>query len=379
MERGKQQVIITGTPNPSFDRTAQLRHQLEVGGVNRITHLSTQPGGKGVNVSTAVAHAGIRTLALFPDSTDRAYTHMVEALGVACDPSSAPATPRINTALIGGGVTTKVNESGPVYRPTDVRDFEQKLLDALSAAMADTREGMNIDDKGVDDMDVDHSPASDPVDPAHSSRPAHGSEPVHRRHGDVSVMVGGSLGPGFPVDEYVRLCEIAHARGVWIGVDTADEPLAELSANLERARPDFMKPNAEELGQIVGVDGRILEESATRGDLGGVVRAARALRGRGVPEVMVTLGGAGALLSTADGTWYAPPVEVQVLSTVGAGDSSVAGYLIARAAGAGAAERLRFAAAYGTAAVGLPGTTIPKPEDVHPEAVRVRRLPDDDL
>jgi 1-phosphofructokinase len=62
------------------------------------------------------------------------------------------------------------------------------------------------------------------------------------------------------------------------------------------------------------------------------------------------------------------------VSTVGAGDSSLFGYLLGDLRGAGPADRLRLAVAYGSAAAGLPGTTIPHPEHTRPDLVEVREL-----
>ena len=93
---------------------------------------------------------------------------------------------------------------------------------------------------------------------------------------------------------------------------------------------------------------------------------------RGVGEVLLTLGGDGAVLSTADGgLWSARPPAVTVRSTVGAGDSSLAGHLLASLAGAPPAERLRSAVAYGSASASLPGSAVPSPAHVDGSAVRV--------
>ena len=105
---------------------------------------------------------------------------------------------------------------------------------------------------------------------------------------------------------------------------------------------------------------------------GGPLAAVRTLHDRGVSEVLLTLGADGALLSPADGdVWSARPPAVTVRSTVGAGDSSLAGYLLADLAGAPPAERLRTAVAYGAASASLPGSAVPTPAQVDVAAVRV--------
>ena len=86
------------------------------------------------------------------------------------------------------------------------------------------------------------------------------------------------------------------------------------------------------------------------------------------------LGGAGGLLATDGAAWYCPAPPGDVVSTVGAGDSATAGYLVARALEEAPADRLARALAYGTAAVGLPGTTIPRPDQVRIDASTIVRL-----
>jgi 1-phosphofructokinase len=76
----------------------------------------------------------------------------------------------------------------------------------------------------------------------------------------------------------------------------------------------------------------------------------------------------------ADGAWHATPPPTEVVSTVGAGDSSLFGYLFGDIRQRTPDQRLALAVAYGSAAAGLPGTTIPHPRQVHPDQVIVTRL-----
>ena len=90
--------------------------------------------------------------------------------------------------------------------------------------------------------------------------------------------------------------------------------------------------------------------------------------------MLATLGAAGALLVTREGAWSAVPPKVRARSTVGAGDSALAGYLLADLTGADPADRLRSAVAHGAAAVALPGSTLPTPADLALGEVSVTRL-----
>jgi 1-phosphofructokinase len=102
------------------------------------------------------------------------------------------------------------------------------------------------------------------------------------------------------------------------------------------------------------------------------VAAARQLVDRGARAVLATLGAAGAVLVDQTGSWLATPPPIVPVSTVGAGDSSLAGYLRADVSGLAAPERLRMAVAYGSAAASLPGSALPSPAQTETDAVDVR-------
>ena len=135
------------------------------------------------------------------------------------------------------------------------------------------------------------------------------------------------------------------------------------------AAPHLMKPNGHELASFTGHDAATLESDPLV-----AARAAATLVDAGVEAVLATLGAHGAVLVTADGAWHASPPPIDVVSTVGAGDSSLFGYLLGDVTGRLPDQRLALAVAYGSAAAGLPGTTIPHPHQVQPELVRVTRL-----
>lgn len=318
-------MIITFTANPSLDRTVDLGGPLTPGGVHRIGADSTQPGGKGINVALGAHRAGLAVTAVLPAASGDPLLSLLEAEGLPHRTSPVAGAVRTNlTVLSTPQITTKLNEPGAQLTTAEVNALEALLSECVSP-------------------------------------------------GD-SVMLSGSLAPGLPADEYVRLVAAIRSQGAWVGVDTSDAPLTALAAALPAVAPDFLKPNAEELGQILGVDGNLLEQQAEHGDLDGVRDAALDLHQRGVGAVLVTLGAAGGLLATEGSAWYSSSPSGPVISTVGAGDSATAGYLIARELGEDPARRLARALAYGTAAVGLPGTTIPRPDQVHVTADRVVRL-----
>ena len=339
-------MIVTLTPNPSLDRTVTLPGPLVRGGVNRLSGVVVEPGGKGVNVARVLVSAGQPAAAVLPAAAHDPLLLALEAAAAAPSAGSAAlstravtvaAPARINTAVTEpDGTTTKLNEPGAALSPEEIDAVESALLEAATAAAAG--EGA--------------------------------------RHWAV---LSGSLPPGVPADWYARLVRLLRESvpGLRIAVDTSDEPLAALAAGLPESAPDLVKPNGEELGQLVGLPAdraMALEEGAAHGDLAPVADAARILVDLGLGAVMATLGPAGAVLVTGGGAWHATAPKVPVASTVGAGDSSVAGYVLADVRGGDEPERLRTAMVYGSAAASLPGTTLPTPGDLPAQEVVVTRL-----
>ncbi|WP_182347598.1 1-phosphofructokinase family hexose kinase [Tomitella gaofuii] len=306
-------MIVTLTANPSIDRTVALPGVLERGGVLRSGGETAQPGGKGVNVSRVLMLAGARTRAVLPvDAGDPLATALAATgLDVAAIPRGAPT--RTNLTLTEpDGTTTKINSPGTALAHA-VRD---RLVDELVAAAADAQ----------------------------------------------WAVLSGSLPAEAPDDWYADVLAALRSTGARIAVDTSDRPLRGLAARFPAAAPDLIKPNSEELAQLTGERPDRFDAAAAAGDPGPVVAATRRLLDRGVGAVLVTLGSAGALLVDPQGAWWGAAPPVRAHSTVGAGDSSLAGYLLADTEGLGPAERLRGAIAYGAAAVSLPGTTPPAPE-----------------
>jgi 1-phosphofructokinase len=317
-------MIITLTANPSHDRTVALPEPLQRGSVQRASSVTSQAGGKGVNISRASVSAGVPTLAVLPAPKDDPFVHELLAAGIDCRPVAHPGDLRVNITISEpDGTTTKLNSPGP------------QMTDATRGAVAETLR-------------------------------------LRATPGDW-VVLAGSLPPGAPPEWYAELVTGLAGTGACVAVDTSDAPLQALVDRLvpgsDWAAPHLMKPNGHELASFTGHDGDALED-----DPRAAATAARDLVARGVETVLVTLGGRGAVLVTEAGAWHATPPPTTVVSTVGAGDSSLFGYLLAAIEGRPPAERLALAVAYGSAAAGLPGTTIPTPQHVDPTRVGVTDL-----
>jgi len=166
------------------------------------------------------------------------------------------------------------------------------------------------------------------------------------------VVASGSLPPGVPDDFYARVARLARNAGARCVVDTSGPALAE--ALVEGVF--LVKPSRRELAEHAGT-ALDTEESQ--------ISAAAALVGQGSAEyVALTLADAGAVLASKAGISRLRVPPVQVVSTVGAGDSFLAAYVLRLSQGCPAEEALRSAVAAGTAAVLTPATELCHPTDV---------------
>ncbi|MGW1161911.1 1-phosphofructokinase [Streptomyces sp. NPDC002513] len=302
-------MILTVTPNPSLDRAYEVP-SLDRGEVIRATGERMDPGGKGVNVSRAVAAAGQRTVAVLPlgGAPGALVAELLHDQGITVAPVPIAGATRSNISVAEpDGTLTKINAPGPELSPAEAELLLETVREQYRAA--DT----------------------------------------------AWITCCGSLPRGLAPSWYAELVARAHAAGARIALDTSGPAL--LKALSER--PDVVKPNAEELAAAVG------RPLATVGD---AAKAAEELRGMGAGAVLASLGADGQLLVSDAGVWFGSARVDAVRSNVGAGDASLAGFLIAGGTGP---EALASAVAHGAAAVRLPGSVMPTPADLDPSAVTV--------
>jgi 1-phosphofructokinase len=325
-------VIVTLTANPSLDRTVALPGPLLRGEVQRAVSVRQESGGKGVNVSRALVASGLKTVAVLPGAeADPVLAGLRDTdVPFAALPIGEPL--RSNVALTEpGGVTTKINEPGPA-----LSEEQQEALISLL---------------------LDHA------------------------RGAAWVVLAGSLPPGVPADFYATVTRRLRSKfdgeaAPRVAVDSSGEPLAAAVSGGTSGKPDLLKPNAEELVELAAAAGFATNKSAEEleADPEAAAAAASAVVRSGVGAVLATLGSKGAVLVTADGAWLATHPPVTAVSTVGAGDSSLAGYLLASSQGAAPVDCLRQAVAHGAAAASLPGSTVPAVNQTTPDAVTITAL-----
>ncbi|MGH2662353.1 MAG: 1-phosphofructokinase [Actinomycetota bacterium] len=304
-------MVVTVTPNPSLDRTMDVA-AFHRGGVVRAQAVHLDPGGKGVNVSRALVANGHASRAVLPlgGFEGDQLASLLLGLGIEVAPVRIANSIRSNVAVVEpDGTVTKLNAPGPSLSGSEVR----ALLEGARTAAGD---------------------------------------------GAGWVAGCGRLPPGAPDDLYARLVKAVRRAGVRVAVDTSGAALAKVLP----AGPDLLKPNQDELAEVIG---GVLET------LGDVVAAAEKLRSHGVGAVLVSLGPDGAVLVDDAGAVHAESSTVVPSSTVGAGDALLAGFL---ATGGQGPEALAEGVAWGAAACVLPGTALPGPGDLHREEVRVQPI-----
>lgn len=283
--------IVTVTLNPAIDRTVKIQN-FTAGAVNRVTEDSTRPGGKGVNVASSLADAG----------------HAVCATGFLGE--------RNVTAF-------------------DALFTGKKIADRFIRIPGETRVGIKITDPTLRQTTDINFPGIRPTDENLQAL----EEQLDAIKAEVFVLAG-SLPPGVPPDYYRKLVAKLRERGARVVLDTSGEPM---KLALE-AQPSVFKPNIHELGELLGT------EPSTPS---GIVNAARRLIGRGIEQVIVSRGRDGACFVSAQEAILAVPPDVEVGSTVGAGDAMVAGIVSAHLQKLSLTECARLATAFSVHALSL--------------------------
>ncbi|MDQ6614870.1 MAG: 1-phosphofructokinase [Actinomycetota bacterium] len=300
-------MIVTLTLNPSVDRTVEVE-ALVRGAVLRATSATVDAGGKGVNISRALAANGhpSRAVLISGGAEGAQLAGLLFPLGIEVVNVPVRGAVRANVSIVEpDGTVTKINEPGPVLSADEVESMTAAILEAAAGA--------------------------------------------------TWVAASGSLPPGVANDFYRQLIERLAPVGARVALDTSGEAL-QLALP---GQPDVVKPNSDELAQAVG---------AAITTLGDVIDAAERLREKGARAVLASLGSDGAVLVDDRGVTYGEaPVDLP-RSAVGAGDAMLAGFL---AAGGKGLPALVEALAWGAAATRLPGSRMPGSSEINREVVRV--------
>lgn len=307
--------IITITLNPAIDQTITLAG-LTPGSVNVARSVTSNPGGKGVNVASCLADFGEPVLAsgLLGKHNSDAFVELFEGKGILDRFLRVPGSTRVNIKLadVEQGETTDINLPGIQVNPSDL----DRLLEQFD----------------------------------------------HFTDAGRYVVLAGSLPTGLPTDTYPQLIARLNGLGAKVLLDTSGAPLAAALDAAGEALPACIKPNRHELEQWAG---RALPS------LNDVLAAGRALQQRGIEKVVVSLGSEGALFLDDKQALLASLPAVNAVSTVGAGDALVAGLVAAWRAGIDLDGTARQAVAFAVAKLGQIGPHLPHPDEVRRLATEV--------
>lgn len=297
-------MIVTITLNPALDKTIYVRG-LAVGDTNRIERTEVDAGGKGVNASRMLVELGADAVALgfLGGRTGRFISSVLSEEGIRMD-------------FVRTGVETRTN--------IDIQD-----LDGIPPTCLNEKGGP-ITLHELDELKTK----------------------VRHWAGRCEIVIlGGSIPRSIEPAIYRELIDIVQAEGAKAILD-ADNDSLELGV---LACPMMIKPNADETKRLCRSELATIDDFAA---------AAQSLVERGIELVVVSMGKRGAIAATKDSVWHAVPPEIKAISTVGSGDSMVAGMAVALAEGKPVEEGLALGSAAGAATAMSTGVEMGKRADV---------------
>jgi 6-phosphofructokinase 2 len=296
--------IVTVTFNPCIDKSTTVRALIPEKKL-KCTSPEFEPGGGGINVARAIKKLGGSATAIYPAGgyTGKFFTQLLKKEGIDTIEIETVNHTRENLIVLDES-TNQQYRFGMPGQPQIEKEWQQCLqaIDEL---------------KGVE-----------------------------------FIVASGSLAPGIPAGIFGRIAVIARKKNAKLIVDTSGEALRYA---VEKG-VYLLKPNLGELSSLVGK-----EEI----DIGMVIPLAKEIISKGQSEVIViSLGAAGAMLVSKNESYHMVSPPVKRKSTVGAGDSMVAGIVLSLAKNKSLKEAVQYGVACGTAAIMNPGTGLCKPGDV---------------
>ena len=258
-------MIYTITFNPALDYISQVEN-FEIGKINRTKTEKILPGGKGLNVSTVLKNLGIESTALgfIAGFTGEELKRSIEEKGIKTDFIKVEKGITRINVKISSNEETALNGNGPEIEEEDIN----KLLEKIEKI---TKEDM--------------------------------------------VILAGNIPRCINNDIYEIICKTLEKNNVTFVVDATKE----LLMNVLKYKPFLIKPNKEELEET------FKEKIETKEE---IIAHAKKLQLIGAQNVLISLGGEGAILVTTEGKeYYSKAPKGKVLNTVGAGDSMVAGFI----------------------------------------------------
>ena len=289
--------IITLTPNPAIDIHLAC-DSFKRGKYNTSRTLSRESAGKGVNVSRALAENGVSNICyiMLGDKTKESYLAPLADYNMTVKCSFTEGACRENINIHHKRSETVIAGDGPSVTKRNVDEFMRSM---------------------------------------------------RQYSGEGTYLVlSGSISRGSDREAILEaLFKLSHS-GVSIIIDSKSFTLEEIIP----LYPYLIKPNEEEVELLTGINIKTDRDAIT---------AAEAIYSMGIKNVLITRGAAPTVLAAESGVYLAEPPKVEVKSTVGAGDSTVAGFLAGIYRGYNTEECLRTSVAFGSAACTTEGTLPP--------------------
>ncbi|MGM0502936.1 MAG: 1-phosphofructokinase [Bacillota bacterium] len=291
-------MIITVTLNPAVDKTINIEN-FKLGSLNRVKKIRKDAGGKGINVSKVVAELGGKTTALgfLGGTTGEFIKNELAGLEFNSDFIVVEKETRTNLKIIDKSQRkeTEINEAGAEVTVAELEQLEERLLKTA-----------NLGD---------------------------------------SVVLTGSLPPGVPDDIYKQLIKRLNSKEIKVFLDASGNSLKQgLVSN-----PFLIKPNLVELEFLVE---RNLETEKE------IVDVAQEIQQQGIRIVVVSLGDSGVVVVSGGSCFKVLPPQVEVNSTIAAGDTLVGALALKLEEGCNLKQAIRFATAASVSTVTKIGTKI---------------------
>lgn len=306
--------IICVTPNPAIDLTVHAAGW-QRGIVNRGQRLDNTAGGKALTVAVALADSGLSPVVTgwMGDKNDVVFVDTFKAHNVKDEFLRIDGKTRSCIKIIddNDGDTSDFNMPGAEISAQSQQELQAYL------------------DKEVDK--------------------------------DTTLIFGGSLPAGVEKDYYAQIAKRYRDKCRYLVIDTSDKALEELMKS--DVLPHMIKPNILELEGLCNRKLNSKEE---------IIAQAREFVKRGIELVVVSMGGDGAMYVTKDEALHAAAPKVQVVSTVGAGDTMVAGTVRGLLLGQSLAEMATNATAWGAGKIQFMGLGLPKAEVIEELKKQVR-------
>lgn len=282
--------------NPTIDKTVYME-QFVLGGTNRPKKVLLHAGGKAINVAAVLKELGhdVCVKGLLYRGDGEIIRKRLDAHNISYEFVELEGQSRTNTKIFNeqDRTITEINESGTTVSQDVIQKVAKNVIDCAEA-------------------------------------------------GDIVVLTG-SLPPGCPTDIYAVLIKELKKKQVKCILDADGEVLL---LGMQQ-KPYLIKPNIDELRTVASLCGDSIEE---------IRDVCRSIIHSGISVVAISMGGDGALIFDERNGYFAKPQKVHVQSTVGAGDSMVAGMIAYLDKGIEQALRAGVAAA--TASITLEGTEL---------------------